>query len=201
MIKEAFLGRTPSHFHINPFVKAYIISELFLWSAWNFITPIFAIFIITDIHDGNVEVAAASYSVYLISRVIFELLIGRFLASTRDKIKLLYSIIGILLMSFSYIGFSLSENILSVFIFYTLLGAGLGIASPAKNSLFSIHLDKNKETSEWGIADGAVFICMALATAFGGLFVHQFGFRPLFIISAIINVVSIIPYLLFLRKL
>ena len=199
MFKEAFLGKTPSHFEINPIVKAYILSEVFLWSAWNFIIPIFAIFVVNEIQGGSVEVAAGSYSAYLISRVIFELIIGRFLTKRGDRLKLLISIFGILLMSFSYLGFYFSENILLIFIFYALLGMGLGIASPAKNALFSMHLDKNKEATEWGIADGTIFICMALATALGGLFVHQFGFRPLFVLAAIVNVISTIPYFIFLN--
>ncbi len=199
MLKEAFLGRVPSHFHINPYVKGYIISELFLWSAWNFITPIFAIFVITDIHSGNVETAAGSYSVYLISRVIMELLVGRFLTRKTNRQKLLIAIAGILLISFSYIGFSFSEDITSLFIFYGLTGIGIGIASPAKNALFSIHLDKNKESSEWSIADATTFICVALATAFGGFFVHEFGFRPLFLIAAVVNIIGTIPYFALIR--
>ena len=44
MLKEQFIGRNPSHFQVNPVVKAFIVSESFLWSAYNFIVPIFAIF-------------------------------------------------------------------------------------------------------------------------------------------------------------
>lgn len=40
MLKDQFLGRNPTHFKVNPVVKAFIISEAFLWSAYNFIIPI-----------------------------------------------------------------------------------------------------------------------------------------------------------------
>ena len=62
-------------------------------------------------------------------------------------------------------------------------GAGLGIASPAKNSLFSIHLDKNKEAIEMGVTDAVVLVCMALAGALGGFIAITYGFKILFIQS------------------
>jgi MFS family permease len=199
MLSEVFLGKRPSHFRVNPFVKAYIISDLFLWSAWNFVTPIFAIFVVGEIQLASVETAAFGYSIYLISRVLFELISGRYLYKSSDTKKLLHAILGISCLSVAYVGFSFSNTITMLFSFYFVCGMGLGIASPAKNAIFSIHLDKNKESTEWGISDASAFLCMALATAFGGFFVQEFGFKPLFLLAAVINLLSIIPYLLMLK--
>lgn len=190
-----FLGRG-----MNPVIKAYIISEVLLWSAWNFIAPIAAIFVTTNIKGGNVEVAAASYSIYLTSRVLFELLSGRFLAKTKDRTKFIVSIAGIALMSISYVGFAFSQDIISLGLFYILLGMGLGTASPAKNSLFSMHLDKSQESSEWGIADATAFLGMAIAGVIGGMIAKQYGFQSLFILAALVNILSIIPYYMMLKK-
>lgn len=201
MLKEHFLGHKPSHFlKIDPMVKAFIISDSFLWSAWNFITPIFAVFATTKIENGNVEVAAAAFSTYLISRVMFELISGKYAAHTSDRKKIMITIFGILLISAAYIGFSYSYSIAHIFIFYAVAGAGLGIASPAKNSLFSVHLDKNKETEEWSIADATSFIAMALAATLGGFIAGVYGFRILFIIACLVNLLSIPPYLLYIKN-
>ena len=56
---------------MNPLVKVFIASDIFLWSAWNFVMPIFAIFVISEIAGGNIEIAASAYSVFLITRVVF----------------------------------------------------------------------------------------------------------------------------------
>lgn len=200
MLKEQFLGKNPSHFQINPIVKSFIISETFLWSAWNFVTPIFAIFVVSNIQGGDVQIAASAFSVYLIARVFSELLSGRYLLKKTDRDKFVITIIGILFISLSYIGFAFSRTILFLFIFYAIAGIGLGIASPAKNSLFSTHLDKNKEPSEWGIYDAITFIGMALATALGGFIAGQYGFQFLFFLASIINLLGIFPYLLYIRE-
>src|SRR3989344_4466188 len=112
MIKEVFLGRKPSHFHMNAVVKAFIISEIFLWSSWNAIIPIFAIFAATQIPEGNTEIAAASFSTYLIVRVVFELISGKYLSHSSEMQKFIVTIIGIILMSGGYLGFALTKDIL-----------------------------------------------------------------------------------------
>lgn len=198
MLKEKFLGRNPSHFSINPIVKIYITSEAFLWSAWDFVMPIFGIFIVTNIPGATIQSAATGYSIYLINRVISEIISGRLLRGSNDRKKFLMTIFGMICLSIAYIGFAFSKNIIAVFSFYALLGVGLGVASPAKNSLFSIHLDKNKEATEWSLADAVSFICMALATSLGGFVATQYGFSTLFLLASIINALGMIPYLVYL---
>lgn len=200
MIKEIFIGKKPSDFHMNSVVKAFIISEIFLWSSWNAIIPIFAIFAASKIPGGNTEVAAASFSTYLISRVLFELISGRYLSKSNDTQKFIISIVGIILMSVGYMGFALTKNVSSLFIFYGVIGMGLGIASPAKNSLFSSHLDKDKEVTEWSIYDGFVFMGMAMAATIGGFVANRYGFTFLFYLVAITNLLSIIPYILYAKR-
>lgn len=201
MLKEQFGGRNPSHFlRIDPVVKAYIVSESFLWSAWNFTTPIFAVFATQNIKHGSVEIAASAFSTYLVTRVIFELIGGRFSAKFNDVQKMYVTIIGAGAISFAYIGFAFATATSELFLYYALAGAGLGFMSPAKNSLFSIHLDKNKEATEWSIADATSFIAMALATALGGFIAGTYGFKILFLLASLVNLLAIPPYLLFIWK-
>lgn len=200
MIKEIFIGKKPSDFHMNPVVKAFIISEIFLWSSWNAITPIFAIFAASQIPGGNTEVAAASFSTYLIVRVIFELISGKYLSKSSEMQKFIVTIIGIILISAGYVGFALTKNVHSLFIFYGIIGMGLGIASPAKNSLFSSHLDKDKEVTEWSMYDGFVFMGMAMSATIGGFVANRYGFTFLFYLVAITNLLSIIPYILYAKR-
>lgn len=199
MLREIFLGRNPSHFHVNAVVKVFIMSELFLWSGVHFILPIFALFAIS-LPGGNVEIAATAYSTHLVARIIFELTSGRYFSAILEKKKFSVIIIGMAIMSVGYIGFAFTTTVSMLYIFYAVLGMGLGLASPVKNSLFSTHLDKDKETMEWGMLDAIVFTFIALASALGGFIVHQYGFQMLFILAAIVNAIGILPYLLYLKE-
>lgn len=185
---------------MNPIVKAFIVSELFVWSSWNFVTPIFAVFVVNDITNGSVELAAFAFSAYMIARVIFELASGRYLAHVSEEAKFITTIIGIILVSVSYLGLGMIHTIPWLFFFICLSGAGIGVATPAKNALFSIHLDKGKESTEWGIYDAIIFVGMATATALGGVIAKQYGFPPLFLLGSIINFLGILPYILYIRR-
>lgn len=198
MFIDRFLGRRPSHFEINPIVKSYIISETFLWSAMDFVFPIIALFIAKNIPGGSIQTAASGYSIYLISRVIFELISGRILQHTKDKKKMIIAIVGIFCLSLAYFVFAFTNTLYLVFLSYAILGAGFGIASPAKNALFAIHLDKNKESAEWSLNDAVCAIAMALSTALGGFVAAEYGFQIVFLIAGILNLFSILPYLLYI---
>lgn len=200
MIKESFIGRPISHFNVNPLVEAFIISETFIWSSFYAIIPIFAIFFTRNVAGGSVELAASAYSVHLITRVISELLSAKFLVKREEVKKLMIAIIGTVITSGAYIGFSFTNMVFQAFIFYAVAGVGLGIASPAKMSLFSTHLDKNQEAKEWGFYDALVFIGMALTSALGGFIANSYGFRILFIVSTVLTWIGILPYFLYLKK-
>lgn len=197
MLKEAFIGRNPSHFHMDRIVEAFIVSETLLWSAWNFVTPIFAIFVINSVKGANIQIAASAFSVYLITRVLFEIIAGRYLSKRADGKKFTLTILGMSLMSFAYVGFSMSNTVFQLFLFYVFIGIGLGIATPAKSTLFTEHLDRGKATTEWSLYDAVTLIGVASATALGGFIANAYGFSFLFILAAIVNALGIIPYILY----
>ena len=103
-------------------------------------------------------------------------------------------------MSLGYVGFAVTKDVWELFLYYGVIGVGLGIASPAKNCLFSSHLDKDKEVTEWSIYDGFVFMGMAMSATIGGFIANKYGFAFLFYLVSIINLLSIIPYLLYSNK-
>ena len=88
-----------------------------------------------------------------------------------------------------------------IYFFYALGGAGLGISSPAKNSLFSTNLDKGKETREWGLYEAGVFIGMAVSASIGGFVAKHFGFQTLFLLTAFLSLFSLTPYLYYLQSI
>jgi len=198
--KDAFLGHRPSSFSkISPFVRAFITADSLMWSAINLSTPIFAIFVAEDVLGGNVETAAISFSVYYVVRVFAELITGRALQESSDARKLNAMVLGIIVTGISYLGFAYVSSLSLLYFFQGLSGIGLGTLAPPKYALFSTHLDKGRESSEWGLYDASVFIGMGFAAALGGFLAEQYGFKILFIVSAVVIWLTIIPYRLYFR--
>ncbi len=196
--RDLFFKHVPSRLEITSLVKAYTVAETLLWSAWNFITPIFGIYV-TSLVGGTVDVAATAYSIYLVSRVIFELVSGRYLVKKAIAYKFLLTILGMAIISLSYVGLAYSQLIIQIYIFYGMIGLGIGLATPAKNALFSSHLTPDNDTSQWSNLDASVFLSMALAAVVGGFIARVYGFETLFLVAAVVNLVGIIPYLIYIK--
>lgn len=171
---------------------------MLLWSGWNFIMPIFSIYV-AQLPNGSVEKAASSFSAYLLARVIFGLASGKYLTKKRTRHKLFLMVLGMSLLSISYIGLAFVNDVTQVYFLYAMIGIALGIASPAKNTLFSAGVNKDKASFVWSVLDAGVFLSMALAAIIAGAIVGKYGFRTLFFIAAFLNMTGIVPYFLYIR--
>lgn len=200
MIKEPFLSRYPSHFHLNPTVKAFITAEMFLWSGWNFLFPLLGIFVVSEVSGGTLQVVAMAYSLHLIARVSTELVSGRYISKSGDKLKLATAIVGAVILGLGYLALLSVRHVPLLYLVYIVLGIGFGISSPAKFSLFSMHLDKSREATEWSFYDASSLMGMAISGVVGGVIASRFGFDVLFIVASFVNLFGIFPYFFLLGK-
>lgn len=185
---------------VNKLVKTFIVSETLVWSGYNFIFPIIALFIVDNIQNASIETAATAFSVYLLTRVAAELFSGRYLTHTSVKRKMIILILGQAILTIAYLALSQANTITHLFASYFLVGLGLGFSTPAKLAVFSTHLDKNKESKEWGYWDAMSFLGMAIAGIIAGYVAKTRGFESVFYLAATINVLSIVPLILFFNK-
>lgn len=193
--------RGPSHFlgaaknlDFNPVAKAFIISEAFFWSGWSVLMPLISVFALAEVSQATVQTITFAYSMYLILRVIGSIGCGLYLRKLIQQRKLAIIMMGILAMNIAYIGFINVATIGSIYIFYGIAGFFTGLITPLRSSLFSSHLDKNKEVIEWGALDVVILTTLSLASAISGLLISQMGYKGVFIFSAVLNCLSIFPY-------
>ncbi|KKQ67329.1 MAG: hypothetical protein US86_C0001G0256 [Candidatus Daviesbacteria bacterium GW2011_GWA2_38_24] len=187
--------------NLNLVVKFFIMAESLIWSAWNLSAPIFAVFVTNRITGGSVQIAATMISVYLFVRVVLELLSSSFLSMRSLKTQVSSIVVGILLLSLAYVGFAFSKSVFELYLGWVLAGIGMGISAPIKGAIFSKHLDGKKEALEWGIHDAVILGSMAVAAAVGGTIASNLGFRVLFILASIVNLLGIFPYFVMYRKI
>lgn len=185
---------------MNDAVKAFISSEILLWSAWNFVIPIFSVLVVENIPGGTIQIAAFAFTSYLLSRMVFELIVSQNINHLSTAQRAIIDIAGMTIMSVAYIGLALYPTLPMVFGFYVAVGLGLGIAAPAKLSLFSSNLQKDSEARVWGIYDVSILMGMAVSTSLGGIIATTLGFQKLLLISAGVNIVGVTPYLFYIRS-
>lgn len=195
-----FVHRLP-YSNFNPFVKSFIISDGLLFSAWSLIFPLFAVFVTTNVANGNIGLAASSVTAYFVVRIITEVISGKYLQKFSEGKRINILNFGMLLVAVSYFGFAFSNTIFMIYSFWTIAGIGWGLATPTRLSLFSLHIDKSSAVTEWSVTDVINLILIAASTAIGGFIATQYGFKMLFLLAGVINLLGIIPFLIYNRKI
>lgn len=192
--------RLSSPINLTPIVKAFIFSEVFFWSGWNFVIPIISVFVVERIPGASLQTAASAFTCYLLARVLVELYVGRRIVRATNGQRIVLDSFGIILLSLGYMIMAIRPSVEALFGFYLLAGIGFGVSSPSKLTLFSKNLARNQESVTWGLYDASTLIGMAIATSVGGFIANNYGFHTLFITAALINLIGIVPYGLFVHE-
>ena len=176
-------------------LKILIISSMF----WNFsiglLTPIFAIFV-QQMGGGIIEASRAWF--------LYTLLVGVSIVTfgqIEDKIsKRKMFLIGRILFTMGAASYFFVENIEHLYFVQIVLAISLAIIDPAFNALFSKSLRKGKESTEWSIWEGAIYVVIALGSIVGGVVASVYGFKTLFVVMAISAALSTLTAAMLIRK-
>lgn len=200
MILFSLVGRhiRPS---VNPVIRIVILSDLLFWSAWSTVLPLLSVFTLSEIPRSSIQSAAAGYSLYIAMRIIGSTISGLLFSRYSPNKKVAVLIVGILMLNVSYVGFAFFKTLTMFYLFYAVIGIGVGLATPIREALFSTHLDKDRETTEWATLESVIFLGIALCALTAGYIISVYGFSLLFLLAAAFNTASAIPYFIYKRSL
>jgi len=176
---------------MNPVIRFLIISDTVIMGAAGLLGPIFALFIDDYIVGGNEMVAGIAAGIYLLTKSIMQIPI----AYVIDKIKgerddfwlmLIFSIM-IALIPLSYL---IISTPLELYIVQFFLGLFTAFTFPTYMAIFTRHIDKRKEGTEWGVYFTLVDLTSAAMAALGGYIASNFGFRSLIIAVSTFSVLG-----------
>jgi len=185
---------------INKIVKYLILSDLFFWSAWGLITPVFAIFIVEKIQGGNALVAGLSSGIYFILMSLLRVPIGLFLDSRpTEKDDYLFLVIGLLIAALVPFGYIWVQVAWQLYLLQIIHGLAMAMTLSAWPAIFTRHIDKGKESTEWGLDATAFGLGSGVFGIIGGWAVTRFGFNPVFISVGIMGLIGVL-LLLFIKK-
>jgi len=176
-------------FNLSKIVKYLIYSDLIFYTGWGLISPIFAIFILDSITGGNAFVVGMAAGISLIVRSILRVPFGMY-ADKSQKVSYSFMLWGLLVSSLIPLGFIFSKTAMHIYLLQGLLGAMLGLSTAGWAGIFARHMDRGKESTEWGIDAVAVGLGPGIAAAIGGAVVTFFSFNFVFILVTIMGLVG-----------
>ncbi|UZE93428.1 MAG: MFS transporter [Candidatus Nealsonbacteria bacterium] len=186
---------------INKVIKTLIFSDFVLNSAWGFLAPIFAIFIVKNITFGNLaegaKIAGFATLVYWIVKSILQIPIGRRLDRDHgEKDDFRFMVLGIFLTGLVPFGFMISFLAWHIYVFQILHAVGMAMAVPSWLAIFTRHIDRGKEAYEWSLESTSLGFGAGIAGAIGGFMVALYGFNIIFILVGFFTIVSALLLLL-----
>lgn len=182
---------------LNKVISYLIYSDLIFYTGWGLISPIFALFLVDSLRM-TVFVVGMSAAVNLIIRSILRIPFG-ITADKSQRKSFHFMFWGLLIAALVPLGYIFSTNQWHIYILQAVLGASLAMSTAGWTSIFARHMDKGKESTEFGVDAVAVGIGPGIAGALGGLAVTWFSFTWVFVAVSVLGVVGVL-LLLFIRR-
>lgn len=176
---------------LNKIIRYLIIADIFFWLSWGLLGPVFSIFVISNIERGTALVAGISSAIYLIIRSLLRIPLGMFLdkcVSERDDYFVLVT--GLFITALIPFGFIMSKVPGHLYFLQVFHGIGVSMFMAGWSAIFTRHIKKGKEGTQWGIDSMAVGISAGIMGIIGGYLVTEYGFNIIFIISGITGLSS-----------
>jgi MFS family permease len=180
-------------FKFNKIVKYLVLSDLVFYTGWGLVTPIFAIFIINNIQGGTILIAGIASSIYWVLRSVLRVPIGIFLDKHKgEKDDYFFLVFGLLIAALVPFGYIFSKLPWHIYALQAIYAIGMAMSVSGWAAIFTRHIDKGKESTEWGLDSASYGIGMGVAALAGGLAVTTFGFNPVFIAVGIMGLLGVV---------
>ncbi len=180
-------------FKFNKIVKYLVLSDLVFYAGWGLITPIFAIFIVNNIQGGTILIAGIASSIYWVLKSVLRVPIGVFLDSHKgEKDDYFFLVFGLLIAALVPFGYIFSKLPWHIYALQAIYAIGMAMSVSGWAAIFTRHIDKGKESTEWGLDSASYGIGMGVAALAGGLAVTKFGFNPVFIAVGIMGLIGVV---------
>lgn len=188
-----------ANFSLNKVVRILIQADLVFLSAFGLITPIFAVFITSQIKGGDIKVVGFAAAVYWILKSILQIPIGKFLDKRKGERDDLYClVIGYFLAGIVAFGYIFSYLPWHIYGLQAIYAIGMAMGIPAWAAIFTRHIDRGKEAFEWSLESSALSFGVGVTGALGGILVSRFGFNLVFILTGIFAILGgLMPLLIF----
>jgi len=168
---------------INPVIRFLIISDTVFMGAAGLLGPIFALFIEGFIKGGNASVAGIAAGVYLLTKSVLQIPVANFIDKVRgEKDDFWLMFIFTLLTALTPLLYLLINLPIQLYAVQFILGFFTAFTFPTYMAIFTRHVDKEKEGTEWGVYFTLVDLTSATLAIVGGYVATAQGFPILIII-------------------
>lgn len=176
---------------INPVIRFLILSDTILTGAAGLLGPIFALFVGDFIVGGDSTVAGLAAAIYLFTKSVFQVPIAHFIDKVRgEKDDFWLMFIFTILIGATPLLYLIISTPLQLYIVQFILGLFTAFTFPTYMAIFTRHIDKKKEGTEWGVYFTLTDLTSATLAAIGGYMAAVQGFPTLIVTVVVLSVIG-----------
>lgn len=174
---------------INPVIRFLIISDTVMIGAAGLLGPIFAFFIEDFIVGGNEAVAGLAVGIYLFTKSIMQIPVAYFIDKIRgEKDDFWLMFVFTMLIAIMPLLYLVIHTPLQLYAVQFVLGLLTAFTFPTYMAIFTRHIDKDKEGTEWGVYFTLTNLISAALAAVGGFLATSEGFPVLIMVVVIVSI-------------
>lgn len=182
---------------LSKVITYYIYWDFTVNSAWGFLSPVFAIFVVQNVATGSIaqgaRITGFATLAYWVTKAILQMPIATYLDKNHGEIDdFWFYFIGSLLTGLVPFGFLFSSMAWQVYVLQIIHAVGMSMVVPSANAIFVRHIDKGREAYETGLNNTLAGIGVGVTGAAGGVIAGYFGFQAIFILTGVLTLVSTI---------
>lgn len=178
---------------INKIIRTLVLGDVLFFSAFGLIGPIFAVFITQQIPGANVATVGYAATINLLIRAALQMPIARYIDKRKgEKDDFFLMVFGSFLVSMVPFIYLFVKTPIHLYLAQAILGIGGSFANPGWYAIFTRHIDKKEEGTDWTFENVSVSLAAAGAAALGGIMAKQFGFQTLFLVVGILSLIGMI---------
>lgn len=177
--------------NFNSVVRWMIISDFIVIGSYGLLGPIFAVFITDYIEGANIQVAGIAVTIFLITKSLAQIPIAAIVDRIKgEKDDFWIVFMGSIISSLIPLFYIFIKNVPQLYLVQAIYGIAAAATFPAYMAILHRHLDKGKEGIELGAYYTLTDIGSAAAGAIGGSLAYYLGFKWVFILVVVFNLLG-----------
>ena len=178
---------------VNKIIRILFLGDIMFFSAFGLIGPIFAIFVTNQIAGATIATVGFAATINLLTKALAQMPVARYIDRHKgEKDDFFFMVVGSTLISIVPFIYLFIETPLHLYMAQVILGIGGALTNPGWFAIFTRHIDKGKEGTEWTLENVGIGLVSAGAAALGGIMAERLGFSNLFLIVGILSLVGLI---------
>lgn len=178
---------------VNRLIRFFVIADLFFWSGWGFVNPIFALFIVNRIEGASVLTVGIASAIYWLTKAIFQMPVAIYLDKHKGERDDFHSLVsGLILAGIAAMSFLLVKTVVGLYLVIFVQALAFGLYTPAWSAIFSRHLDKKNNAFDWSLDQTVVGLALGVTAFVGSALVVVFGYDAIFICTSLLSFASAI---------